>query len=294
MELRHLRYFVAVAEHASVRGASEQLHVTQPAISRQIQDLEETLGVALFERTPRGLKLTLAGDAYLREARGILQQVEQAARVAQRVAAGVSGHVRMGFVENAVWGGLVPNALQAFQQNAPQVGIELTPMNTPEQLDAIDAGQLDGGFIYHFGALPEQFVSLPLLENGVVLAAPASWSFGRRKTVRAAQLAGKPFITFPRHVYPAYYDRLIGACERAGLTLDVVQEVSTEAAILSLVSAGVGAAIVNSANRERPPALVQFLALSDLSIVLPLHFAYHEQHRNPALAQFIALLKAQK
>jgi DNA-binding transcriptional LysR family regulator len=294
MELRHLRYFVAVAEHASVRGASEQLHVTQPAISRQIQDLEETLGVALFERTPRGLKLTLAGDAYLREARGILQQVESAARVAQRIAAGVSGHVRMGFVENAVWGGLVPNALQAFQQTAPQVGIELTPMNTPEQLAAIDAGQLDGGFIYHFGALPEQFASLSLLENGVVLAAPASWSFGRRKTVRAAQLAGKPFITFPRHVYPAYYDRLIGACERAGLTLDVVQEVSTEAAILSLVSAGVGAAIVNSANRERPPALVQFLALSDLSIVLPLHFAYHEQHRNPALAQFIALLKAQK
>jgi DNA-binding transcriptional LysR family regulator len=246
MELRHLRYFVAVAEHASVRGASEQLHVTQPAISRQIQDLEETLGVALFERTPRGLKLTLAGDAYLREARGILQQVEQAARVAQRIAAGVSGHVilqqveqaarvaqriaagvsghvRMGFVENAVWGGLVPNALQAFQKTAPQVGIELTPMNTPEQLDAIDAGQIDGGFIYHFGALPEQFASLPLLENGVVLAAPASWSFGRRKTVRAAQLAGKPFITFPRHVYPAYYDRLIGACERAGLTLDVVQ-----------------------------------------------------------------------
>jgi DNA-binding transcriptional LysR family regulator len=268
--------------------------VTQPAISRQIQDLEEALGVALFERTPRGLRLTLAGGAYLREARGILQQVEQAARVAQRVAAGVSGHVRMGFVENAVWGGLVPNALQAFQQKAPQVGIELTPMNTPEQLDAIDAGQLDGGFIYHFGALPEQFASLPLLENGVVLAAPASWSFGRRKTVRAAQLAGKPFITFPRHVYPAYYDRLIGACERAGLTLDVVQEVSTEAAILSLVSAGVGAAIVNSANRERPPALVQFLTLSDLSIVLPLHFAYHEQHRNPALAQFIALLEAQK
>ncbi|MFM0054389.1 LysR family transcriptional regulator [Paraburkholderia phytofirmans] len=294
MELRHLRYFVAVAEHASVRGASEQLHVTQPAISRQIQDLEETLDVALFERTPRGLKLTLAGDAYLREARGILRQVESAARVAQRIAAGVSGHVRMGFVENAVWGGLVPNALQAFQQTAPQVAIELTPMNTPEQLDAIEAGQLDGGFIYHFGALPEQFVSLPLLENGVVLAAPAAWSFGRRKTVRAAQLAGKPFITFPRHVYPAYYDRLIGACERAGLTLDVVQEVSTEAAILSLVSAGVGAAIVNSANRERPPALVQFLALSDLSIALPLHFAYHEQHRNPALAQFIALLNAQK
>ncbi|MFM0407661.1 LysR family transcriptional regulator [Paraburkholderia dipogonis] len=294
MELRHLRYFVAVAEHASVRGASEQLHVTQPAISRQIQDLEETLGVALFERTPRGLKLTLAGEAYLREARGILQQVESAARAAQRIAAGVSGHVRIGFVENAVWGGLVPNALQAFQQAAPQVGIELTPMNTPEQLDAITQGTLDGGFVYHFGALPEQITSLPLLENGVVLAAPAAWSFGRRKSVRAAQLAGKPFITFPRHVYPAYYDRLIGAYERAGLTLDVVQEVSTEAAILSLVSAGVGAAIVNSANRDRPPALVQFLNLADLSIALPLHFAYHEQHRNPALAQFIALLKAQR
>ncbi|CAH2802435.1 MAG: Transcriptional regulator, LysR family [uncultured Paraburkholderia sp.] len=95
-------------------------------------------------------------------------------------------------------------------------------------------------------------------------------------------------------MYPAYYDRLIGACERAGLTLSVVQEVSTEAAILSLVSAGVGAAIVNSANRDRPPALVQFLALSDLSVTLPLHSAYHEGNRNSALVRFIELLDVER
>lgn len=291
MELRHLRYFIAVAELRSVRAASEQLHVTQPAISRQIQDLEEAIGAALFERTPRGLTLTPAGDAYLSEARDILARVDGANRLARRIASGVQGHLSIGFVENAAWSGIVSHALSAFEQAAPDVALELTPMNTPEQLDALAAGRLDGGFCYRFGALPEGIGSVHVLDQNVVLAVPEAWPHGNAGPVAAHELAGKPFIAFPRRVYPAYYDRLLSACAERGLTLDIRQEASTETAILSLVSAGMGAAIVNAANLDRPPPRVRFVQLQDLSVPLPLDFCFVTQQVNPALARFVQLLE---
>lgn len=290
MELRHLRYFIAVAELRSVRAASEQLHVTQPAISRQIQDLEETIGASLFERTPRGLKLTPAGEAYLAEGRDILARVEAANRMARRIASGTQGHLRIGFVENAAWSGTVSGALSAFGQASPQVSLELQPMNTPEQFEAMAAGRLDGGFCYRIGSLPEGVESVPVLEQNVVLAVPEAWPLGKRGAVMSTQLAGIPFIAFPRRVYPAYYDRLLSACAERGLTLDIRQEASTETAILSLVSAGVGAAIVNAANRERPPARVRFVELRDLSVALPLEFCFARNGANAALQRFVEKL----
>ncbi|WP_296227561.1 LysR family transcriptional regulator [Ralstonia sp. UBA689] len=291
MELRHLRYFIAVAELRSVRAASEQLHVTQPAISRQIQDLEDAIGAALFERTPRGLKLTAAGDAYLADARDILARVDSANRLARRIAEGVHGHLRIGFVENAAWSGIVSHALSAFEQTTPHVALELTPMNTPEQLDAIAAERLDGGFCYRLGALPQGIASIPVLEQNVVLAVPQAWPLGEADSVAASELAGKPFIIFPRRIYPAYYDRLLSACAERGLTLDIRQEASTETAILSLVSAGMGAAIVNAANRDRPPARVRFVELRDLSVPLPLEFCFSSANTNAALKRFVDQLK---
>jgi DNA-binding transcriptional LysR family regulator len=291
MELRHLRYFIAVAELRSVRSASEQLHVTQPAISRQIQDLEHTIGAALFERTPRGLILTAAGEAYLREARDILSRVDAANRLARHIASGLRGRLRVGFVENAAWSGIVSSALREFEQAVPQVALELQPMNTPEQLEAIAAGRLDGGFCYRVGVLPEGIASVPVLEQNVLLAVPEAWPLGKAGAVSATDLRDTPFIAFPRRVYPAYYDRLLSACAERGLTLDIRQEASTETAILSLVSAGMGAAIVNAANRDRPPARVRFVDLKDLSVPLPLKFCYAANGANAALDRFVDQLR---
>ncbi|MGN6665672.1 MAG: LysR family transcriptional regulator [Trinickia sp.] len=291
MELRHLRYFIAVAELRSVRSASEQLHVTQPAISRQIQDLEHTIGAALFERTPRGLILTAAGEAYLREARDILSRVDAANRLARHIASGLRGRLRVGFVENAAWSGIVSSALREFEQAVPQVALELQPMNTPEQLEAIAAGRLDGGFCYRVGVLPEGIASVPVLEQNVLLAVPEAWPLGKAGAVSATDLRDTPFIAFPRRVYPAYYDRLLSACAERGLTLDIRQEASTETAILSLVSAGMGAAIVNAANRDRPPARVRFVDLKDLSVPLPLKFCYAASGANAALDRFVDQLR---
>lgn len=291
MELRHLRYFIAVAELRSVRAASEQLHVTQPAISRQIQDLEHAIGATLFERTPRGLILTAAGEAYLAEAREILARVDAANRRARQIASGLQGHLRIGFVENAAWSGIVSSALREFEQAVPQVSLELQPMNTPEQLEAIAAGRLDGGFCYRVGVLPEDIASVPVLEQNVVLAVPAAWPLGKGGAVATTELRSTPFIAFPRHVYPAYYDRLLSACAERGLTLDIRQEASTETAILSLVSAGMGAAIVNAANLDRPPARVRFVGLQDLSVPLPLEFCYAVSGANLALSRFVDQLR---
>ncbi|CAG4923525.1 LysR family transcriptional regulator [Paraburkholderia gardini] len=291
MELRHLRYFIAVAELRSVRAASEQLHVTQPAISRQIQDLENTIGATLFERAPRGLKLTAAGEAYLSEVRDILARVDAANRLARRIASGVQGHLRIGFVENAAWSGIVSSALSEFERATPQVSLELQPLNTPVQLEAIAAGRLDGGFCYRIGVLPEGIASVPVLEQNVVLAVPKTWPLGKTGTVAATELKETPFIAFPRHVYPAYYDRLLSACAERSLTLDIRQEASTETAILSLVSAGMGVAIVNAANRDRPPARVRFVALQDLSVPLPLEFCFVENGANVALDRFVDRLR---
>lgn len=274
-----------------MRKASEQLHVTQPAISRQIQDLEESIGATLFERSARGLKLTAAGEAYRTQAQDILARVEAANRLARRIASGEEGHLRIGFVENAAWTGVVSHALSTFKQSAPLVSLELLPMNTPEQLAAIAAGQLEGGFCYRFGELPDGLESVRLLDQHVVLAVPEAWPLAQAKTVASKALADTPFVIFPRHVYPAYYDQLLSVCAERGLTLNIQQEASTETAILSLVSAGVGAAIVNAANQDRPPARVRFVKLRDLSITLPLEFCFPVGAANAALSHFVEKLR---
>lgn len=290
MELRHLRYFIAVAEHESVRLAAERIHVTQPAISRQIQDLEAELGFLLFERQRNRLVLTPAGRGFLEEARLALGRLDAAVKSGRRLAKGLIGQLRIGFVENAGWDGLVPDAFARFQEIAPDVDLELRPQNSPHQIDDILSGTLDGGFIYHIGALPAELVAIPLIEQGVVLAAPGSWGIADGGAARLRDLAERPFILFPRAVYPAYHDLLIEACRRADVTLNVVQEENTETAILALVCSGVGAAIVNAANLSRPVARVTFSTLVDLSIRLPLVFVHRAGNDTPLLARFLGAL----
>jgi DNA-binding transcriptional LysR family regulator len=292
MELRHLRYFIAVAESQSFRLAAERIHVTQPAITRQVHDLEAEVGVSLFHRTTIGVVLTPAGELFLREARLALSVLSAATRSAKRVAAGLEGTLRIGFVENASWDGLVPDAFAKFQDQAPEIHLSLMPRNSPEQIEWLLADRIDGGFIYTFDELPPELMVIPLTKSGALLAVPRQWCWPEDRRVSAVSLNGKPMIGFPRHTYPAYYDYLIETCRKAGLMLDVVQEVTTEAAILSLVSAGIGAAIVNSGNLSRPPARAQFLELDDLEISIPLAFAYLRSNLNPALARFIMLLES--
>lgn len=293
MELRHLRYFITAAERQSVREASEHLRITQPAVSRQIHDLENELGVRLFERSPRGLILTPAGESYLRDVRKVMTALDSAAKNAQRVSAGMQGKLKLGYVENMGWDGVLPGTLHRFKTNVPDVQVELTSLNSPEQIHAIENEILDGGFIYQYEALPEGFTAVPLACHDVILAIPRAWDFDYDESLPLdiRQLTGCPFVMFPRSAYASYYDRLLGACQQSGIALNVVQEATTEAAILSLVCAGIGAAIVNSANLGRPPAQIRFFRLKDLSIPMPLTFVHLKEADNPVLMQFLSGLQ---
>ena len=147
MELRHLRYFVAVGEEQHYGRASRRLRVAQPALSRQIQDLEEEVGFKLFERLPRGVKLSAAGKLFLEDARRILQEVNEATARAGRVARGHSGTLRVGFTENASWRGVVPDSFRRFREQQPDAELQLYPAASLEQLEAIRSGRLDAGFV---------------------------------------------------------------------------------------------------------------------------------------------------
>src|ERR1700741_4352408 len=147
MEVRHLRYFVGVGEEQHFGRAAERLHIAQPALSRQIQDLEKEIGFKLFDRLPRGVKLNAAGKLFLEDAKRILQEVGEATARAARMARGQSGTLRVGFAENASWHGVVPDSFRRFRQQQPDGELEIQPGASSEQLEAIRAGRLDAGFV---------------------------------------------------------------------------------------------------------------------------------------------------
>ena len=148
MELRHLRYFVGVGEEQHYGRAAKRLGIAQPALSRQIQDLERELGFALFDRLPRGVKLSAAGKLFLDDARRILQHVDEARVRAERVASGKAGTLRMGFVESISWHGVVPDSFRRFRLRQPDAELELHPMLSAQQAEAVRSGKLDAGFIF--------------------------------------------------------------------------------------------------------------------------------------------------
>ena len=287
MELRHLRYFLMIAQTENIRRASENLHVTQPAVSRQLQDLERELGVDLFERLPRGLRLNAAGRSYRAEVSRLLTLLAAAGERARRVAAGEAGLLKLGYVEITAWEGVVPDALQAFTGGYPDMRLELMPADTLRQFKLIEDGELDGGFAYPIGGIPGTMAAQPVRSGNVVMAFPSGWSDRIASESSLRDFAAFPFVCFPREDYPAHYDRILAVCHQAGFSPHIVQQGHSESSVLTLVSAGIGVAIVNDANVTRPPALVRFAQVRDLSVPLDLHFVYRSDNRNPALRVFI-------
>src|SRR5204862_2960696 len=168
MELRHLRYFVQVAEEQHYRRAAERLRIAQPALSRQIQDLEEEIGFKLFDRLPRGVKISAAGKSFLVDARRILHEVNEAAGRAKRVASGQSGTLRVGFVESVSWHGVVPDSFREFRARQPDAELQLKPASSLEQTEDVDSGRLDDGFVFTYDNFGEVMAQLPVEWHSVM------------------------------------------------------------------------------------------------------------------------------
>jgi len=288
MELRHLRYFVAVGEEQHYGRAAQRLRVAQPALSRQIQDLEGEVGFKLFERLPRGVKLNAAGKLFLEDARRILKEVNEATARAARVARGQSGTLRVGFTENASWRGVVPESFRRFREMQPDAELQLQPSPSLVQLEAIRSGRLDAGFVFNMPKADPELDRLPVTMQRIELAVPAGHPLTKLKELRLRDLTDVPFVWFPRRESPALYDRLMQACFRGGLKSPrIVQEGLDEATILSLVATGLGVGWVLGTARWRRPKSVVIMSVVDLNVPLPLALAWRKDNKSPLLASFV-------
>jgi len=237
MELRHLRYLVAVAEELHFGRAAIRLNISQPPLSQQIRQLEEELGVRLFERTKRNVRITDAGRRLLEEAHSVLGRIDHLANVAAQAASGEIGHLSVG-VPSGV-NDILADALRTVGKRYPGVRIELQYMSTGAQIEALREGKIDVGFLN----LPVQapFLVLEVVQREPLwLALPKGHPLTALKQVPLAALAELTIILFPRRVTPGLHDSITGMCRDAGFTLHVAHEVDTIVGGLTLVNAGLG------------------------------------------------------
>jgi DNA-binding transcriptional LysR family regulator len=295
MELRHLRYFVGVGEEQHFGRAAERLHVSQPALSRQIQDLEKEIGVPLFERLPRGVRLSAAGRLFLEDSRRILAEVQEAARRAEHAARGLSGTLRVGFVESISWHGIVPEAFRRFHQRHPDSEMIPIPMLSLAQAEAVRIGRLDAGFLVSMAGLSEELEQRRVSEHRVVLAAPNGHLLTRQRRLRLRDLKDVPFVCFPRRTNPFAYDQLMDACYRGGLKSPrIVQEADDHATILSLVACRLGVALVSDSARWQCPRGVTLLPIVDLNVKVSFSLIWRKDNTSPLLRKFVAQVEADK
>jgi DNA-binding transcriptional LysR family regulator len=292
MELRHLRYFVAVAEELNFGRAAKRLHIAQPPLSRQIRDLEREIGTPLFERSSRGVALTPAGYAFLPEARLTLAQAERAQRTALRAARGETGRLRIGFVEAATHSGVLPDVLGFFRMHLPSIGLSLFEMDPPQQADAFRDGRIDLGILHSPPLDADQWLRVEAVYTDPLVAAlPQTHRLASRPRLALADLATEPFVLFPRLVAPALYDDVIARCRAAGFSPRLVQEAAGWHTIVSLVGAGLGVAFVpRSLAQLQRPGLV-YRSVRDLKVDMGLSAAWKRGEKSPVRTRFVTVLK---
>ncbi|HLP03420.1 MAG TPA: LysR substrate-binding domain-containing protein [Opitutaceae bacterium] len=292
MELRHLRSFLVAAELEHFGRAAQRLHIVQPALSRQIRELEAELRVALFERLPRGVCLTAAGRAFGDDARILLADADRAAEHARQVAAGLVGALAVGFVDTAVHAPALPRLLDAFRRTHPTVRLALREQTSLEQAELLRRGALDIGFVYHRPAPPPRFGHHRLLTERIVLAVPAKHRLARRRSIRLAELREEAFVWIPESLSPAYSDLVYRACAASGFRPRVVQEGDSEGALLAMVAAGAGLTFCLRSARYRLPPEVVLVALPEMTTPVHLGAVWREDNTNPTLPSFLEQLRA--
>ena len=256
MELRQLRYFVAVAEELHFRRAAARLHISQPPLSQQISRLERELGCRLLQRTRRRVELTAAGRAFLRDARALLHELDGAVETARRIDAGQTGRLRISFVGSALLS-IIPTAVQRFRAVRPDVEIELRERSTEDQLRAVVDGTVDVGLIRPPIAQSDHLHIELVMREPTVAALPVGHPLSALRRVPLARMAVEPLVLFPRAQAPGFHDLLISSLAATGGHPRVVQYAPEMLTIVGLVAAGMGVSLV--------PASVARLALDGVA-----------------------------
>lgn len=289
MELRHLRYFVVVAEELNVTRAAKLLQMAQPPLSQQIHQLEEELGVTLFHRSKRRIELTDAGQVFLEEARRTLVQAEHARRMAQRAQRSEIGQLVIGFVSEATYD-LLPTLLQAYRARFPQVEIVLREMTTMQQVQALQKGDI------HLGVLrppiPETGLSLQIVrEEPFVMVLPPITRFAPDEQLPLSALSEEPFVLFPRAISPGIYDQVISLCNHVGFSPSIIQEATELHTILGLVAVGIGVSLLPASVRLLRSQGVVYQALPQTGVQARTALAWKQDSRSSILSAFLKIAK---
>jgi DNA-binding transcriptional LysR family regulator len=290
-DFRQLRYFVAVAERLHFGRAAEALHISQPPLSRAIRALEDELGVALFIRTRRRVELTPQGTRLLEEARRVTGHLERTVHELRAMAAGGHARLRIGFVSLADYG-VLPGLLKAYKSAQPGVRLALREMLSPDQAAALAAGELDFGLLLPPVTGAARLEHLVVQRERFVLALPAKHRLAAGKGKLAlASLAGEPFVTIPRQIAPRLYDIVAQLAAQAGMALNIAQEAIQMQTVVSLVSSGLGAAIVPASVANLGRRGVAYRELADRHPRLDLWLAWRRGMLDAPGREFVALAR---
>ncbi len=288
MELRHLTYFVAVAEELHFGRAAERLLVAQPSLSRQIRQLEDEIGVVLLERTSRRVELTAAGRSFLDHAVATLAQLEEGRIAARRTASGLAGQVRLGFVASVAVA-VLPDLVAAHRRLRPEVTLDLREMTTEAQVPALVEGRIDVGLARDLEPVPGLCLQ-PVLREGLLVALPAGHALRARRRLRFAELRDQPFVTLPRDQVPRAWDRLWTLGRRAGFSPRTAQVALQYTTMLALVAADIGVAVVPESVRSLRSSGVRYVPIDDPDAESVILAVSREDECNPAVPGLLHLL----
>jgi DNA-binding transcriptional LysR family regulator len=287
-ELRHLRYFVAVADELNYTRAAERLHLAPQALSAAIQQLEAALGVKLLERTTRRVALTDPGAAFLRETRRTLAQADRAVEAARRAAAGETGTVTVGFLSSTA-NYVMPPVVRAMRERHPDVTVRTEALAVRELVDRVRDGHLDVGVTRPPIIDDPRFVTETILTEPVAAVLPAAHPLAARPLLRLAQLADEPWVLTERSSWPPWHDKYDEDFGRAGFQPHVVQRSNSIQNLLALVAAGVGVTRLPLSSRSLRDGGVAFVPLvgdtAEVVLLLP------RPPRRPALDTFVAVVR---
>ncbi|MDI7861573.1 LysR substrate-binding domain-containing protein [Rhizobiaceae bacterium n13] len=288
IELRHLRYFVALAEEGNFERAAARLAIAQPGLSQQMFKLEGLLGASLLDRSRRSVRLTLAGQVLLEEARRVLRQSEIALDAVSRAARGEAGRISIGYVASAAYTGLLTDILSEFGAAYPNVELHLTEMEMRLQLEKIGDGSLDFGFIRPPAALPSGVSTVTLLNEDFVLALPQRHRFAQMGSITLSLLSAETFIIPRQPPDVGFHSNLLLACHEAGFTPRINNMGKDFTTIASMVAVGLGVALVpRSLECVRLPGIT-YLPVQACSVTSDLAGAYRKIEPSPTIRSFIA------
>ncbi len=291
MELRHLRYFVAAAEAENVSHAALKLHVSQPALSRQIRDLEDELRFPLFERSAKSVRLTDAGRVFLSEARAVLKRADEAVTAARAIAAGATSELHVGYAPSPTVR-ILPPTLRAFQARTPAVRVKLHDLSTEEMLAGVREGKLQVAFVVRPNrAMLRGLHFEELARDNIYLAVPPGHELARSRSVALERIVREPLVIFSRKDYPEYFEYLETVFATVKSRPKIAEEHDSGASLIAAIESGAGVAIVPETFSCSSGPRLKLIPLSPAPEPLAVGAVWSDKNLNPAAEQFVACAK---